>query len=288
MNDLIVVKQLPIIEERLRQVKQSVKARVAEALQMPCTEETRKAVKDARAQLRREFSELEARRKAVKSEVLAPYEAFESIYKECVSDMFLGADATLKGRIDAVESEIKETRAAEIESYFDEVCEGLSIPEGFVSLERAGIKINLSSSVASLKKQAVSFLERVHGELQYISALENSEEILLEYKRTLNVVQAMTTVTERHKAIEAEKQRRQTQQAELETRVKAQQQTEAAVQEEDEKTQTMLQPPTAEPVQDEETEEKQYVTAFRVTGTMGQLKALKAFLNSGGYKYESI
>ena len=39
-NNLIVVKQLPIIEDQLRQVKASVDARVAQALALACTEES--------------------------------------------------------------------------------------------------------------------------------------------------------------------------------------------------------------------------------------------------------
>ena len=37
-NNLIVVKQLPIIEDQLRQVKASVDSRVAQALALACTE----------------------------------------------------------------------------------------------------------------------------------------------------------------------------------------------------------------------------------------------------------
>ena len=36
------------------------------------------------------------------------------------------------------------------------------------------------------------------------------------------------------------------------------------------------------------TKEKVYVTAFRVSGTLGMLKELKAFLENGGYQYESL
>ena len=39
-NNLIVVKQLPIIEDQLRQVKASVDERVAQVLALACTEAT--------------------------------------------------------------------------------------------------------------------------------------------------------------------------------------------------------------------------------------------------------
>lgn len=69
-NNLIVVKQLPIIEDQLRQVKASVDARVAQALALACTEETYKDVKKARAELNKEFQDLEARRREVKKRFL--------------------------------------------------------------------------------------------------------------------------------------------------------------------------------------------------------------------------
>lgn len=87
-NNLIVVKQLPIIEDQLRQVKASVDARVAQVLALACTEATYKDVKKARAELNKEFQDLEARRREVKNAILAPYEAFEKLYKECAADAF--------------------------------------------------------------------------------------------------------------------------------------------------------------------------------------------------------
>ena len=106
-NNLIVVKQLPIIEDQLRQVKASVDARVAQALALACTEETYKDVKKARAELNKEFQDLEARRREVKKAILAPYEAFEKLYKECAADAFTKADAELKAKIASVENGIK-------------------------------------------------------------------------------------------------------------------------------------------------------------------------------------
>lgn len=90
-SDLIVVRQLPIIEDQLRQVKATVEARVGEALSLACTEETRQAVKEARSALNKEFGELEARRKEVKASIMAPYEAFEALYKECAADIYRDA-----------------------------------------------------------------------------------------------------------------------------------------------------------------------------------------------------
>lgn len=297
-SNLIVVKQLPIIEDQLRQLKDSIKQRVEHAKAMVCTEDTRQVVKAERAALNKEFKELEARRKQVKAEVLAPYEAFELVYREC-TDAYKFADADLKAKIDAVEFEMKETKTAEIECYFDEVCEGLNIPDGLVSLDRTKIKVNLSSSISKLKQQVYDFLNKVAGELKYISGLEYSEEILVEYRKSLDVILAADTVADRHRCIEEERQRKQAEVEKQAAREAAVEQVELAVQEQIEQEEA-LQPPTPEniPVQVQQSvsketyadtpEKKMGVASFRVIGTMEQLKALAIFLNEGGYDYETI
>ena len=103
-NGLIVVKQLPVIEDQLRQVKQGIDKRVKAALQLYCTEETRAEVKKVRDDLNKEYQELEEQRKRVRAAILEPYEQFEALYRECAGDAYRNADAVLKGKIDAVES----------------------------------------------------------------------------------------------------------------------------------------------------------------------------------------
>lgn len=56
-----------------------------------------------RSSLNKEFAEFETRRKAVKSEIITPYEAFETVYKDCVSLPYKKADSALKGKVDAIE-----------------------------------------------------------------------------------------------------------------------------------------------------------------------------------------
>ena len=78
---VIELQQLPIIVERLHSVKADIERRTAEATSLICTEETYKSVKDARAQLTKEFKEYEAKRTAIKSKILEPYNAFEQVYR---------------------------------------------------------------------------------------------------------------------------------------------------------------------------------------------------------------
>lgn len=203
INDLIVVKQLPVIEEQLKTIKVNIEDKVSGVLALECTEGTVKAIKVLRADLTKDFKELEERRKLVKSKILAPYEAFEAIYKECVTDIFKSADTELKKRIDDVENNLKYEKRKEIEDYFDEYAKSKNID--FVGFFDANINVTMSASKKSLQEQAKAFIDRICDDLKLIDTQEHKEEILVEYKNTLNVSNAITSVCERHKAIEAEK-----------------------------------------------------------------------------------
>lgn len=67
--DLIVVKQLPEIEERLLLVKERIQESTSYALSLVCTEDTIQTVKAERAKLNQLFTILEDQRKAAKKAV---------------------------------------------------------------------------------------------------------------------------------------------------------------------------------------------------------------------------
>ncbi len=203
INDLIVVKQLPVIEEQLKTIKVNIEDKVSGVLALECTEGTVKAIKVLRADLTKDFKELEERRKLVKSKILAPYEAFETIYKECVTDIFKSADTELKKRIDDVENNLKYEKRKEIEDYFNEYAKSKNID--FIGFFDANINVTMSASKKSLMEQAKAFIDKICDDLKLIDTQEHKEEILVEYKATLNVSNAITSVSERHEAIEAEK-----------------------------------------------------------------------------------
>lgn len=275
-NEIIIVKQLPIIVEQLQTIKADVSQRTEKALSLICTEDTLATVKKERANLNKEFAEWEEKRKEVKNAVMSPYEQFETVYKDCITDVFKDADKELKKKIDSVESELKEKKKAEVIDYFNEYkhSKGIIIAYGdFIQFEQAEINITLSASMKSLKTKAQEFIDRICDDLNLIETQEHSDEILYEYKQTLNVSSAITSVTNRHKAIEAAQAREAEKQAQKET-VTVNEPVEA---------QTPLAPPKVETAT-----AQTYSTSFRVTGTMEQLKNLKAYMNAQGLTYEQI
>lgn len=280
-KDLIVVKQLPIIEERLKGLSGEIDTMVNSALALPCTENNVKAVKAARTELNKTFEALEAQRMAVKNAIMAPYEQFNGIYKTYVSDKINAADGILKKRIGEVEGELKTKKETEIKTYFDEYLCSKNID--FITFADGKINVTLTASLKSLKDQAKTFIDRIADDLALIEVQEHKEEILVEYKRSLNCSQAITAVVARHKAIEEQKAR----QAELESKMQAQTE---AVQKVEAAASTQLEPPKqridAISGAVSTNSEQMATLSFKVTAPISKLKALKAFLIEGGYKYE--
>lgn len=204
-NELIVVKQLPIIQERLKELSTEIDKKVENAKSLICTEETVKEVKQVRSDMNKEFKDLEVQRKLVKEQVLAPYMQFEEIYKQYVSDKYKKADVELKNKVDFIENELKAKKEQEIKDYFEEYKTANNID--FITYGQARINVTLSASAKSLKEQAKQFIDKVVDDLKLIETQEHKTEILVEYKQTLNVAQAITSVTNRFKAIEEEKKK---------------------------------------------------------------------------------
>lgn len=268
IKDLIEVKQLPVIEEQLKNVSTEIDKRVKNATSLVCTEETVKVVKELRAELNKEYKEFEDKRKIVKEEILKPYNDFENIYKQFISDKFKNADLILKGRIEVVENELKNKKEQEIKDYFEEYKKANNI--NFITYEQAKINVTLSASIKNLKEQAKTFIDKIVDDLKLIDTQEHKTEILVEYKNTLNVSNAITTVTNRIKAIEEEKRKQE----------EFMKEANKAVIIPKEEIQKILQEPV------EEKQEDILTLKFTVRGTRIKLKALKEFLENGGYDYE--
>ena len=285
MNELILVKQIPIIEEQLKTISDEITEKVETALSMVCTEETVKEVKAIRADLKKDFTELENKRKEVKSAIMAPYEQFETIYKNYVTNVFNPADAQLKAKIDDVENGLKEQKQIEILKYFNEYIDEKKID--FVTFFDAGITVLLSSSIKSLKEQVKSFVDKIVDDLALIETQENKPEILVEYKRSLNVSQAITTVSARQKAIAEENARAEAERLEkikieeLKTMEKSETFDDVATKPADETPAVEVKKPEESPA------ERIYIVKMSVKGTVEQLKSLKNYLLNNSIEYES-
>ena len=203
--DLIVINQLPVISEQLDKVKAEIQRRTAFADTVTVSEENRQEIKKMRAAMNAEKSRLDEVYKTALEKVIAPIQAVQDKYKDCVG-LYTKANSQLKAKIDVIEDGLKLAKENSVKEYFEELVTAKNID--FISFEQLGLKITLSVSEKKLKEQVNNIVERVATDLKAIDIQEDKEEVLIEYKKHLNVSEAVSTVAARHKAIQAEKERK--------------------------------------------------------------------------------
>lgn len=297
-QELIVVKQLPIIEQKLKQISEDMDKQVEEAKSLVCTEESKQIIKNRRTELRKLFERLENERKTAKEQIMKPYVELDTIYKEYITDKFNQADNEYKNKINVIETEQKKKLEEEARRYFEEYRESKSID--FIKFENIGLKIGVSDNPTKLKKQVTAFIDKIEDDLKLIEMQEHKAEILVEYKQTRNVSQAITTVMNRFKAIEEEKKKQEEEKIrkeEVKKRLIQQmvgvsgKESAEKITQEDKNTinnfidravekDTILQAPV------EEKQEDILILKFTVRGSRTKLRELKEFLEKGKYDYE--
>lgn len=291
--EIITLKQAPIIVfEKIKTVGEEVKQRIdALALDsLVVTEDSKNAIKKTRAELNAEFETFEEQRKWIKNQVAKPYQEFEEAYKNFIAQNYKQADETLKEKITAFENLLKEEKENQIREYFLELCQSKNID--FLTFERLGLKVNLSTSVKSLKDSVLNFVEQVEKNLQLIASLNESEDFLAEalsqYKQTLDVNQAIADTQRRHLLREQERQRLEEakrKQAEEEQQKQALQEAQKPLQAPEVVSEPMRQSDN-EAVrkltnqQTDQSEEELFITSFKVQGTKAQISALKQYIIS--------
>lgn len=177
---------------------------------------------------------------------------------------------SLKSQVKVFEDARLQERKQEVVEYFDEYAKSLDID--FVSFENSGLSVGLSGSMKSYKEACRNFLDRIDSDLKLIYSQDEDiiNEILVEYKKSLNVGNAIITVKERKRALELERERQEALNA-----LKAKE--EEVIKKVEEVT-----------APKEVVEVKQYTARFKVTTTLDQLKDLKKYMEVKGITYESI
>lgn len=277
MNDnAISLVQLPVIKEQLAPLAAEIDREVTEALSLAVTPETLAQVKKVRSKIRKDFDELETQRKALKSAIMAKYDEFErEVYKPLISIRVEEGDAELKRKISSVEGQLKQEKEDDLRDYFRELADSEHLE--WLDFERGGFNVTLSKSRTSLHKEAEAFVGWVSSETAAINAMPDAEEVLVEYKRTLRLGEAVETVSKRHKAIEQERRERE-HLAEMRRREEeaAERAWEAAREN----------PVVTAPKKLEAQTVEKLTLTFSVTDTRERLKLLKSFLDSNHYQYE--
>ena len=211
-QSLIVVSQLPEIQENLRQLRDSWEQRAADAASMICTEETVQSLKDMRAEMRKEFQAADSVRKAAKEKYLAPWNAVEATFKDCVKDAFTRADESLKSTINGFEMELKQKCYDDLKIWYTELIHVEHID--FLTLDQAmalaGVKIGLDDAKRNtprrLQDAVANVVSKIALNLEDISKMDDAPEIMAEFKLCLDLGRAVANVQGRKRLVQAEKE----------------------------------------------------------------------------------
>lgn len=265
IKDIIVIRQLPIIEEKLKNIGAEAMKKINTAMSMPCTSDSKQAVKGIRVSLNADFKTLEEMRKDVENKIDEHLRPFRDTYRQYITNVYKEADATLKARIAEVEDAEKQEKETNLREYFREAAEASDCT--ILEFERVIPKVDLSKSVAFYKKQIDAKLEQTKKDLAVIDNHEYSAELMVEYVKTFDLAEALVTVTDRHMQMADFTHQTEDRTAKAE-----------AEQETIDKVDEALSAP--EIVEDDD--DTIYQMTFTVEGTKTQLKELKEFLKKVG------
>lgn len=272
---MLVCTQQPVISENLVDLQERVASIVDMVNQLPRVPDSVPQVKKARADLRKYFDSLEEQRKAVKAAVMAPYNEAEAKYKALVSGPIQSADRLCKDFVDGVELEMKQACENGLRDYFDELRAANHVE--FLKFEQAGIVVDMASAKQKtpkkLREQLVQFVARVASDVDRIAEMDDAEEIMAEYQKSLNVADAIGTVLDRHRRIQAQREADQARSIVKSAEAEAVRKVDAVA-------------PPVEVQKEPVPETNVFKCTFTVTATKPQLKRLKEFLNQEGIRYE--
>lgn len=272
LNEIVKIEQMPKVFEQLELIGEFIDNQLKDLDKLECTEKNKQDVKSRRTEISNTLNLLEDKRKEIKNKINEPYETFNKKYEETTKIKLQNAYKTLTDKINKIEDEQKQIKKNKVESYFKEYCEFLKID--FVKFEQLNLNITLSVSDKKLQEQVKAFLDKVNDDLNLINSQEHKEEILIEYKKNLNVSGAITTVVNRYKELEEIKKQQE------------EYQTQKEVEKENvERIKKILNAPTKEVI--EADREEIYEITFKVRASKTKLKELKNYLENEGYDYES-
>lgn len=229
-------------------------------------EDTLRDAKSERAEVNKFKDKVADFRKEITNKFNEPLEKFTTTAKETEKILKETYD-TINSQIKAYEEKKKAEKEEEVKNYFNELCQAEEID--FVNYEQANINVTLSASMKSLKEQAKKFVDKIVDDINLINSTQFVDEIMIEYKKCLNVSRAITEVNNRH--------------AELE-KVKKQKEEQVEQKLNDKEMLNRIDNLSAPKV--EKPSEEVFEMTFKVRGTKEQLKAVKEFLVNGGYDYE--
>ncbi len=201
----IDITQIPIIDFNIDSISKSIQKEISE-MQLDSqvvTDETKKSIKDKRAKLNKFLKEIDTKRIDIKKQLLEPYDKFEALLKQKITDPINEASKKAGEKINEFEVfKITEKRNG-LKEYFKHafLSEGID----WFDFDSLNLSVTLTSSEKQHKEYILFICDKMKGDLNFINKQDYSTEILIEYKQCLDVYKSIDIVNDRKRLIEAEK-----------------------------------------------------------------------------------
>lgn len=283
INELVKVEQMAVIKQQLDIIGKEIEKKTKtipkilkefSKLEPKIQEEKKKEIKKYKAYLSSIQQQLEDKRKEIKKEINKPYEEFNTYYENNVKVLLTNGINQLDTTISDIEKKQINEKQIEIEEFIKEhiLSNHLeSVVDVIDVIKYANLKINLSTSIKSLKESALSFISKVADEVKLIDLEETPSNLLYEYQRNgYDLTKAKLTLIERQKEIEelAKQREKEVEEVKQEEVIK-------------EQIEEIVTPPV------EIVEEKEIITVtFTITDTKENIIKVREFMKKEGIKYE--
>jgi hypothetical protein len=262
------------------EIKKELAVRLQKYEGLVYSEANIKEAKTDRATLNKFKDAVESRRKEIKKQVMAPYEAFEVQIKEIVA-MVDEPIKAIDDQVKAYEQIKKDEKLEAIKQFYSDKVADL---RGLVRFDKIFNPrwLNATYKEADIQKEITDLFIKVEDDLKVITELQSEYELQIKdtYLRNFDLTAALQ-----------EKKRLEEQAARLAEHKRQQEEKKRQVQD----TQTEVRPPySVKPVGQivltpgAEPENKVFVLDFRVWVTAEQLRTLKQFLVNNDIKYGKV
>lgn len=274
-----------VIDFNFEELKAELTERLHHYNNLVVTEDAIKEAKTDLANLRKLKEAIETRRKEVKKQCMAPYNAFEAQVKELTA-LIDAPVAAINGQVKTFEEQEKQKKYEEITATYEELVPD-TIKE-IIPLQRI-LDLTWLNKTTSMKKIAEAIETRVSRTKVDLALIEGANPkymaaVRTKYIETLDVVTAMdyqdelAAAEERFRQQEEARAQREAQRAALASQTH----------QEEKKPPVAVQEPVREPAPQCDQEGKLYSLRLEFHLTMDQANALKKFLADSDIKYTKI
>ena len=201
-NALIVSKPGVIKFSNYDQILADAQELATHVASVEVNEESIKNTKKLLAAVSKKVRELEDGRIAVKNELLDPYKHFEQQIKTIVN-VVKEADALVRNQVRALEEKERNDKREILQGLFNRRIALYSILDIF-SFDHfiSNQHLNKSTSIDKVEIEMATWMTDRQKDIEFIKTLNNSDDVLVEYQKTRNLVFSIKTVQERNAAKE--------------------------------------------------------------------------------------